>query len=657
MSLDLKYYKLALDETSSVIVLDENGFINDVNDRACAISKFSKAELIGQNVRMITSVAYADDFFQEINNAIHSGTIWKGEIKNETKDGSPYWMDSTIVPFLDENRNLLQSVVIQLDITDKKRLEQELIETKNVSKKALLAKDTFLTNVSHEIRTPMNAVVGFAELLAETNLNVVQQEFVSNIQTSGDRLMRIINDILDLSEMKKDRRKIKWLPFDLRNNLKQAYSLLKAKAMERNLEFNLFLDIDLPEKVGGDAEKLNQILVNLIENAIKFTEKGTVTVSVKVIEETDEKYKLRFSVSDTGIGIPKEKLSDVFEYFSQVDDSVTRRFGGTGLGLSIVKKNVELMQGEVQVSSQLGGGSDFFVLLDFEKEMNPALGEAIAIPKIANQFEKTTVNKVEKATEVETEIAVKPVTVDKKISVLLCEDNILNQHLIKNIIRKFGYKLDIANNGQEGITLLEQNQYDVILMDIQMPIKDGYETAIHIRKELKLDVPIIAMTANFLEGEQQKCLEKGMNSYLSKPFKQQDLHEKIIELVKITTEKQQIIPERAIDFSYLEEFSGGDMLFKNEMINLFLNGIPSDLKELESAIQIEDFAEAKKSAHHMKSSLSMFCLTEELTQANLIEREAETATSMDQIKNLYTNLKIDLQSVISILQKKQLVTN
>jgi CheY-like chemotaxis protein len=245
-------------------------------------------------------------------------------------------------------------------------------------------------------------------------------------------------------------------------------------------------------------------MMNLAGNSLKFTEEGEVIISVKKVEETEETVSLRFSVKDTGIGIPEDKQVAIFERFRQAEESTTRKFGGTGLGLNIVKQLIELQKGKIQVKSTLGKGSEFFFVLTFPKVKSEV---------VARQSE-----------------SFKPTKPSRSLSVLLCEDNRMNQLLAAKVIENFGFELDIANNGQEGLDLLAKKKYDLVLMDLQMPVKDGYQTTVHIRQELKMDIPIIAMTAHSLVGEQTKCFDLGMNAYVAKPFKQKELIDKIKEV-------------------------------------------------------------------------------------------------------------------------------
>ncbi|WP_343617227.1 ATP-binding protein [Flavobacterium sp.] len=380
----------------------------------------------------------------------------------------------------------------------------ELTLQKKIADRAVAAKENFLANMSHEIRTPLNAVIGFTELLAATNLDEQQLDFVKDVKIAGDNLMIIVNDILDLSKIESGSLTLEQRPFDLKKTLKHVYDLLRVKVHD-GVEFNLYLDAGLPEIISGDPGRLNQILVNLAGNALKFTMEGEVTISVKKTAETDDSCQIRFVVKDTGIGISQKHLDTIFGRFTQAEQSTTRKFGGTGLGLNIVKQLVELHDSNIQVKSIEGSGSEFYFTLSYKK------GVLETSPPEAKLFNDLG-----------------------RLSILLCEDNYLNQKLAQNVIEGFGFKIDIAENGSQGIEMLAHGEYDLMLMDLQMPIQDGYQTTKYIRKEMNNPIPIIAMTAHSLAGELHRCLDAGMNGYLPKPFKQHELLEAIKSVLKKT---------------------------------------------------------------------------------------------------------------------------
>ena len=520
---------------------------------------------------------------------------------------------------LNENqRNALsiiaKHIIYQLELGTK---NNELATQKKIAQRAVLAKDSFLANMSHEIRTPLNAIIGFTDLLAQTRLDAVQRHYIESVQIAEENLLIIVNDILDLSKIESGNLTIEAQPFNLKNTLKHVYDLLKVK-VPKDIEFNLFLDADMPETVIGDQGRLNQILVNLTGNALKFTQEGEVTVSVKKVDETDDHYFLKFLVKDTGIGIPENQIQNIFERFTQAEESTTRRFGGTGLGLSIVKQLVELHNAEIHVKSKPGKGSEFFFVLAYKK---------------ANQIEKLH----------------QPLSVNSlgKLKILLCEDNILNQKLVKSVITNFGFELDIAENGETGIAYLSNNKYDLVLMDLEMPVKDGYQTSQYIRNEMKLAIPIIAMTAHSLVGEQERCYNMGMNGYVPKPFKQ----EALMEAIKTVMTNKNDLFKRKIDLSFLDEMACGDPHFRKEIIDLFVEKIPNDIMQLENAFNANHFEAVKNLSHNMKSSIDIFMLKDLSNYLSVIEEEAKLEQFSEDTLDKINILNTEIIEVVKVLKE------
>ncbi|MFQ6599872.1 ATP-binding protein [Flavobacterium sp. C3NV] len=520
---------------------------------------------------------------------------------------------------LDENqRNSLtiigKHVINQLELITK---NIELAAQKKIADRAVFAKDSFLANMSHEIRTPLNAIIGFTDLLAQTKLDANQRDYIESVQIAEENLLLIVNDILDLSKIESGNLTIETQPFNLKNTLKHLYDLLKIK-VQKDVEFNLFLDADMPENVIGDQGRLNQILMNLAGNALKFTEDGEVTVSVKKVAETADNYSLRFSVKDTGIGIQEDKLKTIFERFTQAEESTTRKFGGTGLGLNIVKQLVELQNSTIHVKSKEGRGSEFFFVLTYKK-----------------------------SNEIETEDETLSGYNLGKLNILLCEDNILNQKLVKNVIYNFGFELDIAENGEIGIGLLSKNKYDLILMDLQMPVKDGYQTTAYIRNEMNLSIPIIAMTAHSLVGEQQLCFDVGMDAYVPKPFKQPVL----LEAIKtVLTKEGKTEPKRKVNLSFLEEMACGDTAFIKEMIQLFIERIPNEAAQMQKAFHNNDNESVKNISHNMKSSVDIFMLKDLSNYLTIIEEEAKSGHFSTDTSDKINFLHREIIEVVKILK-------
>ena len=393
--------------------------------------------------------------------------------------------------------------------------EQKIIRERKKREASEKAKQIFLVNISHEIRTPMNGVLGFAKLLEESLVNEDQRESLQMIIKSADQLMAILNDILDFSRLESGDINFVNQPFVLRDTVRSIYRLMEPAAALKELKFSYLIPEEMPVVLSGDAVRLGQILLNLTSNAIKFTELGEIRISLRLVENLEENVVIEFRVKDTGIGIPANKHQKVFDFFEQVTNDTSRRYAGTGLGLSIVKRLVELQGGEVFLDSIVGTGSDFCFRLPFAK--------------VTEQVSRKTQQLLSVLPDI-------PVETGKGVRILVVEDNPINQLLVLKLLEKRGYETTVAENGKIAIDEYKKGDFDIILMDLQMPELDGYEATRIIRtmEGHKGEIPIVAMTAHTIKGELEKCADIGMNDYISKPFDSTELYQKIEMLVGST---------------------------------------------------------------------------------------------------------------------------
>lgn len=598
------YQKLFEESGDAIYVSGVRGEMLTVNSAMIELFGYTREEMMGMNAVEL----YANDDDREKFKQVmeQSGTVSNYEIKLCKKDGTE--MDCLMSSNV--RRNISMEIIgyqgIIRDITERNRT-QALIKAKELAERSARLKEHFLANMSHEIRTPMNAVIGMTNLLADTPLQAEQQKYVRGIQSASEHLLVLINDILDFSKIEAGQLQLETIAFNLNDILQNALHTFRYKAADRHIAFQLVCEDNVPTALIGDPTRLTQILFNLLSNAIKFTDAdGTVRLEIKVFSEDIEKAFIAFSVADTGIGIPEDKLYTIFDSFTQVSSNTTRKFGGTGLGLTITKKLVEMQGGSISVRSEVGKGSEFIFAIKYIK----------AEDKIA-------------PTEQPTEAVIKPLA---PLYILLAEDNLLNQIVAADTIRKWGknIKIDIANNGKEAIDkILSGNVYDLIIMDVQMPEMSGLDATKYIRKALGMnDLPILAMTAYATTGEAEKTLISGMNDYISKPFNPIQLYQKIVKLTQVavldeipdtlpsapsikttaTSEFNTTIAdfepnaERVTNLAFLEESVGGDPSLALRMVEIMLLETPDEIGQMEQLAQSGSWERLGSLAHKFKSA-------------------------------------------------------
>ena len=459
-------------------------------------------DLIGKTIHDILPPEQARPFQRVIEETHRSRQKRKLDYELQVDDGGTRWFEGTAVPLSLQSSACI--LWVARDVTERKLAEQEIEKARDAAVESNRLKSEFLANMSHEIRTPLNGVIGMTELLSATTLDHEQKQCVQHIETCAQSLLSVINDILDFSKIEANCIAIRVQPFDLPALARNIVDLFRDQGTSKPVRFTCEIDPGLPPVLMGDSDRIRQVLMNLIGNAAKFTSEGEVAVRVTIASETADQLRIRFEVADTGIGIDANTITQIFNPFVQVDSSTTRRHGGTGLGLAIVKRLIGLMEGDIRVDSTPSKGSTFFFTIPLRKvELRPlqAGSTALAKPQSSSMAEPDTGH------------------------VLVVEDNPVGQLIARRLLASLGYCADVAQNGEEAIAALARGTYDLVLMDCQMPVLDGYETTRRIRaaEPIGSRIPIVALTAHAMKGDQEACLAAGMDDYITKPLAKEDL--------------------------------------------------------------------------------------------------------------------------------------
>lgn len=504
---------------------------------------------------------------------------------------------------------------------------------KEVAERTAYLKQQFMANMSHEIRTPMNAIVGMTRLLLGKDPRPDQVRYLDAIRLSADNLLVIINDILDLSKIEAGKIVIERTDFSIAEVMQSVRDMLLLKAEEKNIDLKMIVDPALPKRVIGDPTRVNQILINLAGNAVKFTDKGFVEVKITMLKAESGKIWVQFDVTDTGIGIAADYVDKIFESFTQAGTDVARKFGGTGLGLTISKQLTTLMHGDISVKSELGKGTTFTVKIPFEES-------AIQVSE-----ERSSV------------VDEKTMECLNKVKLLLVEDNEFNRMVAEDTLKDIipGVIIDIAVNGREAVERVKQEKYDVVLMDIQMPIMDGVTAtkAIRTLPAPTNEVKIIAMTANVLQEDVKQYFEVGMNAYVSKPFQTDELLLKMAsvlenkdimaqsngEKLKAGELQEAPLPDKITDMQFLKQLTNGNAEKMNKYIGMFLENGPRLLENVEQGLTKQDYATVKIAAHSLKPQLSYMGVKEDISHIFLIEQTAGEAAHFDRLPSLVATLK------------------
>ncbi|MTV50663.1 PAS domain S-box protein [Heliobacillus mobilis] len=611
-----------------------------------------------ENPQLWFDCIHPDDIHngEKANSNVLGGAPVYTENRIIRRDGEVRWIRVHIIPLFDDDGRITLLNGLVMDITDKKQTEEELRLAKEKAEEASRAKSNFLAMMSHEIRTPMNGILGMNDLMLDTPLNREQNEYAQAIQESAEVLLNVINDILDYSKVEAGKMQLETIDFDLHRTIQSVIKVFTNKAKDKGLVLSLSISPEIDKTLQGDPSRLRQVIFNLLGNAIKFTNSGTVSLTVTVISKDNDRMKVCFEVTDTGIGIEKGLLGYLFTPFAQADSSTSRMFGGTGLGLAISKKLVELMEGEIGVISEIGKGSTFWFSVSFLTSQSPRAENTLPTDEISLLHKNNH-----------------PLWQTKR-PLLLVEDHETNQKLAVALLNKLGLQVDVAKNGMEAIHAVTEKEYTLILMDCQMPELDGFETTQIIRDwefAQHLHIPIIAMTAMAMQGDREKCIRAGMDDYISKPIMIEELITVLARwLPKQRTKENQVFSEKpsspskdrnflendssVIDMNVLREIAlftdNQTDAFLPSLIETYLDESKQLMNSLSVAIQRSDPECIEKAAHALKSGSASLGALHFAKFCEQMESYGRNKT-LDNLNNLFLQMEEMYNEFIMVLSQ------
>lgn len=617
-----KYRDLIKYSQAYMCTHDMHGVVLSVNPYLLEMLGYDEEEIVGKELKLFFPLMQRQHFPEYLQQFEHQ-TVVKGVLGVLSKDKQERFLSYQNYKVIEEGQEPYVIGIAQ-DITDRIETERELKNAKEAAEESARVKENFLANMSHEIRTPLNGILGMGGLLTKTHLDESQRNYVKIINQSADNLLVVINDILDIAKIEAGKLELESIPFRIEEIAQTAYQTLKYKAEEKEIALQLG-KLDLPQTLlQGDPYRLNQILLNLLNNAVKFTEEGSVTLHARTLEETASTLTVEFSVVDTGIGVPSDKKEIIFEGFTQAYSSITRKYGGTGLGLSICRNLVERQGGDIWVEDNPNGGSIFRFMLTYPKS---DVDQLPASEELSVDFGSLGT-----------------------VKVLLAEDNEVNVFLAQAIMEEWGFELDVAVNGLEAVEMVLKTDYDVILMDIQMPELSGIDATLQIRamedKE-KAAIPIIALTANALKGDAEKYLSVGMNDYLSKPFEAEMLYSKIANLLPekrsngtkqqaTTDERHQQesseLAEPLYSIEIIRKMSHNNEAFMKRARQLFADTIPVTVRDMQQGVEQEDWKTVSGLAHKVKSTIDTMKIDSLKEVVRFVEVNAKEETRLPEVR-------------------------
>lgn len=631
-----KYRNIIANMNLGLLEVDNDGLVQYANHRFCEMSGYATDELTNRKAASLFTFGENNKIIQEKAELRKKGISDAYELAVKNKRGELKWWLISGAPLYDDAGELAGSIGIYLDFTDRKKLEFDLYEAREAAEQSARAKENFLANMSHEIRTPMNAILGMSRQLEKTSLNSEQRRYLQTVHTATDHLMVVINDILDMSKIHAGMLHLEYIGFNMEGVIRHAVQVMLPRAAEKQLGLSATFQKGILPVLLGDPHRLNQVLLNLLSNAIKFTEAGEVKVICDIEETIPGRQTIKVIVKDSGIGMDGFFLAKLFDKFAQEDNSVARKYGGTGLGMAITRQLVELMNGQITVTSEKGKGTEICCMIPF------SVGTSADLPVVR---EKNSNYELLKGREV-----------------LVVEDYEMNRMVVSTLLKQYGVAITEAVDGEEAIAQLKQKQFDLVLMDVQMPVMGGIEATRQIRKHLKLDIPIIALTANAVKGESERCTEAGMSAYVSKPFEESELVNTMISCLDIklfaaagtalplTPSENEELP--LFNLHKLEKLGEGDPAFIHKMIQLFLTQVPASVKAMQEALEKGDYETIRALAHRLKPAINNMDIHSLKTVVRDIEITAEKEPGNETLPAWVATLEEIITRVTTELQTR-----
>lgn len=628
-----KYRSIIKNMKLGLMEVDAEEKVSFANQSFCDMSGYSLPELIGRKASTLFLKGESMELMEQKNEMREQGKTDAYEIMVYNKQGEKKWWLISGAPRYNDKNELVGSIGIHLDITEQKVMQEQLIDAREYAEESARVKEDFLANMSHEIRTPLNAILGMSSQLGKTHLGERQQFYLDTIQTAADNLLVIINDILDLSKIGAGKLQLESIGFNPQELVQRVIQVTAHKAEEKGLQLlKCVPSTGLSPVLIGDPFRINQVLLNLMTNAIKFTESGSVSISLELFEGKNGRQGVCFEVADTGIGMDKEFLTRLFEQYTQESHHITRKYGGTGLGMSIIRRLVDLMGGQITVQSEKGKGTAISIRLELAK------GTQADLPAVTAESFDTSI-------------------LDGK-RILVADDNDMNRLVATTLLLQFGADVQEANNGKDAVAALQTGKYDLVLMDIQMPIMNGIEATQLIRSTISKDLPVIALTANALKGESEKCLAAGMSDFIPKPFKE-DFFINVIS--KWLTRESKALSglhvintpnsTSIVDLSHLKELSRGNDNFVKRMVSIFLAQVPASMKEIERAALNGEMEQMRAVAHKIKPGIDTFRIRQASRLIRSLESWEENETNTTALRELIAETSSVIDAAVLYLEK------